>query len=117
MIEQRTKLPAGLLSAVARVESNFNPRAVNKKSGATGLFQFMPETAASLGFDPRDAKESALGAGVYLAHLLQQFGSLPMALAAYNWGPGNLAKYGAQKAPAETVDYVRTIMAEMGGAH
>lgn len=116
MIEERTKLPSGLLAAVARRESNFNPRAVNKKSGATGLFQFMPETAASLGIDPTDAKQSALGAGVYLAHLLRQFGSLPMALAAYNWGPGNLVKYGAQKAPPETIEYVRNIMAEMGGA-
>jgi hypothetical protein len=49
--------------------------------------------------------------GEYLAKMLKQFKELPLALAAYNWGPGNMAKYGYDKAPFETKDYVGNLLA------
>lgn len=76
-----------LLTAVATVESHFDPDA-RSGAGATGIMQLMPETAASLGVDPADAAENVSGGARYLASLLDEFGSTDLALAAYNAGPG-----------------------------
>jgi hypothetical protein len=115
-------VPASLALAQARQESSLNPNAYNPQSGATGLFQLMPATAAQLGVtNPLDPAQSAAGGTSYLAQLFNQFGSWDLALAAYDWGPGNLSKavatYGSSwlaHAPAETQNYVATILGNAG---
>jgi len=115
-------VPASLALAQARQESSLNPNAYNPKSGATGLFQLEPPTAAMLGVtNPLDPAQSAAGGTSYLAQLFNQFGSWDLALAAYDWGPGNLSKavatYGSSwlaHAPAETQNYVATILGNAG---
>lgn len=106
-----------LALAVAQRESGLNPNATSS-AGAQGVMQLMPATAASLGVtNPYDPTQN-INAGVrYLASLLSQYGGdTTKALAAYNWGPGNLnnaiAAYGGNwlsAAPAETQNYVAAI--------
>ncbi|MFI7596949.1 transglycosylase SLT domain-containing protein [Actinoplanes sp. NPDC049681] len=95
-----------LLAAVAKVESGYNPKAVSKV-GAQGLMQLMPATARGLGvhnaFDPQQAIN---GAAKLLSSHLKEFKSLPLALAAYNAGGGNVHKYGGIPPFAETQAYV-----------
>lgn len=107
-------VPPALALAVAQQESSFNPGAVSP-AGAQGLFQLMPATAASLGVtDPFDAAQSAQGGTAYLAQLYAQFGNWGTALAAYNWGPGNVSAYGAAAAPASTQAYVSSALSAAG---
>ncbi|MGK8932011.1 lytic transglycosylase domain-containing protein [Pluralibacter gergoviae] len=110
--EQRYGIPAGLLSAVIDKESGGNHAAVSSK-GAIGLTQVMPETARGMGYDPeqlRNSPEMQIDAGArYLKQMLDSHGSVPAALAAYNWGPGNVQKYQRgekNQVPQETVNYV-----------
>ena len=113
----KTGVPVSVLREMARKESSFNPNATNP-SGAQGLFQFMPATAKQYGVNVSDPNSSALGAATYIKQLQSQFGgSLSNALAAYNWGPGNLQKYGMQNAPPETQHYVSTIMGNLGAGY
>lgn len=98
-----------LLAAVAEVESRFNPSAVSPV-GAQGLMQFMPATAAQFGVDPFDPASSIDGAARYLRQLIDDLGSVELALAGYNAGPGNVRKYGGVPPFAETQQYVRTVL-------
>ncbi|WP_274519467.1 transglycosylase SLT domain-containing protein [Actinoplanes friuliensis] len=95
-----------LLAAVAKVESGYNPKAVSP-AGAQGLMQLMPATARGLGvhnsFDPQQAIN---GAAKLLSSHLKEFKSLPLALAAYNAGGGNVHKYGGIPPFSETQAYV-----------
>jgi hypothetical protein len=98
-----------LLVQVVRAESNFDTMAVSR-AGATGLTQLMPSTAADRGvtnvFDP----EQNLGAGAgYLRTMLDRFGSLTLALAAYNAGPATVERYDGVPPYRETRNYVRKI--------
>lgn len=103
---------------VARAESNLDPNTPDSSAGAIGLFQLEPATAAALGVDPRDVNQNIQGGITYLGQLLGQFsGSIPAALAAYDWGPTNVSKamtaYGANwisHLPAETTAYVTKIV-------
>ncbi|WP_432506840.1 transglycosylase SLT domain-containing protein [Kineococcus arenarius] len=113
--EGRYGLPAGLLSAVAKQESGYNPEA-KSPAGAIGLMQFMPGTARDVGIDPTDPMQAIDGAGKLLASHLKTFGSLEKALAAYNAGPGNVRKYGGIPPFTETQNYVKKIMANLGSA-
>ena len=97
-----------LLAAVAKVESGFDSTAVSS-AGATGLMQFMPATAAGLGVDPGDPASAVDGAARYLRQLTDRFGSTDLALAAYNAGPGTVARYGGIPPYAETQSYVRKV--------
>ena len=106
-------LPAKLLSRMAYQESRYNPAAVSPV-GAVGLMQFMPATAASFGLDPTDPQASIFAAAKYMRQLYDRFQSWPLALAAYNWGPGNVARKGIDQAPAETRDYVAQIGSDVG---
>ena len=103
-----------LLIAVAKAESNFNPNDVSH-AGASGIMQLMPGTAKSLGvknvFDPY---ENIMGGAKLLRDNIRSFGSVPLALAAYNAGPGAVKKYGGVPPYKETQDYVKKIMADLG---
>ena len=104
-----------LLSAVAKQESGYNPRAVSG-AGAQGLMQLMPGTARGLGvsnsFDPAQAVD---GAARMLRDLHNRFGRTDLALAGYNAGPGAVMKYDGIPPYPETRNYVRNVMAMLGG--
>lgn len=106
---------------VATAESGLNPNTGDSPSGAIGLFQLMPATAAQLGVDPRDPAQNIDGGVRYLRQMLGQFGDIAAALGAYNWGPGAVSgaigKYGADwlsHAPSETRNYVAKILGNLG---
>jgi hypothetical protein len=103
---------AKLLAAVAKVESGYNPRAVSP-AGAQGLMQIMPATAAGLGVDPLDPTQAVDGAARILAGNLREFGSVPLALAAYNAGGGAVRKHGGIPPFAETQAYVPKVQAAL----
>src|SRR3989441_2022473 len=107
----RYGVPARLVSAIIRVESSFNPRAVSSK-GARGLMQLMPETASVLGvrntFDPY---ENIDGGVRHLRGLIDRFGNnLALALAAYNAGEAAVTAYRGIPPYPETRDYVTRIL-------
>lgn len=98
-----------LLDALIVAESNYNPRAVSHK-GAVGLAQLMPKTAAGLGVaDSFDPAQNIDGGARYLREMLDRFGDVRLALAAYNAGPVAVEKYGGIPPYQETRQYVRTI--------
>ena len=104
-----------LLTAVARAESGFDAGA-RSPAGAQGLMQLMPATARSLGVDPLQPAQAVDGAARLLKSHLQRFGATELALAAYNAGPGAVAKHGGVPPYAETKAYVAKVMAELRGA-
>jgi membrane-bound lytic murein transglycosylase D len=110
-IESQYGLPQNLLCAVAYQESSFNPSAVNASSGATGMFQLMPCYYPNAGANWQADAATAASA---LAGYYNQFGNWQDALAAYNWGPGNLQSAGSPSLsclPSETQNYVQSIVA------
>ncbi|MGX1958456.1 transglycosylase SLT domain-containing protein [Serratia proteamaculans] len=113
-LEQQFNLPSGLLRSVATTESGGNQFAVSG-AGAKGLFQFMDATAKDMGLrggDVFDPEKSASAAAKYLSQLLKQTGgNLHEAIAAYNWGIGNVQKKGLGMAPEETRNYVPKVLA------
>lgn len=111
----RYGLPSGLLAAVAQVESGGNAEAVSP-AGAQGLMQIMPATARGLGVDPLDPSQAVDGAARLLRDHLKSFGSLELALAAYNAGPGAVRRHGGVPPFAETQGYVRKVSALLGGS-
>lgn len=104
-----------LLAAVAKVESGYDPTAVSS-AGAQGLMQLMPSTASGLGVNPFDPAQAIGGAAQILAGDLKTFGSVPLALAAYNAGAGAVQRYGGIPPYPETQNYVSTIMGLLGGS-
>jgi cell wall-associated NlpC family hydrolase len=111
--EKKYGLPSGMLAAVAQQESGGNANAVSA-AGAEGLMQLMPSTAASHGVNAFDANQAIDAAGSILAGDLSQFGSVQLALAAYNAGAGAVQQYGGIPPYTETQNYVRNITAMMG---
>jgi len=102
-------LPRWLVRSVMRAESGFQPRVVSPK-GAIGLMQLMPGTAQTLGADAKDPAQNADAGARYLRDLLQLYdGALWHALAAYNAGPGAVAKYKGLPPYAETLRYISRI--------
>lgn len=105
-----------LLEAVVWQESRWRPGAVSPK-GALGLGQLMPGTASELGVDPRDPDANLIGAARYLRALLDRFdNNVELALAAYNAGPGRVARAQAIPNIAETRAYVSEITARLTSA-
>jgi soluble lytic murein transglycosylase-like protein len=102
---------SNLVDAVAWQESRYNPRA-RSTSGAIGVMQLMPRTAQQLGVrNPHDVQQNVVGGTAYLRAQLERFGNnVPLALAAYNAGPGAVIKYGGIPPYRETQNYVRQIM-------
>jgi len=108
---RKNGLPVGFFTRLIWQESRFDPDAISP-AGAQGVAQFMPRTASSRGllnpFEPVDAlRESAS----YLNELLQSFGNFGLAAAAYNAGPGRLARWlsGQGELPSETANYVLAV--------
>lgn len=98
-----------LIRGVIQVESNFNASAQSPK-GAMGLMQLMPETARELGVsDPYNPEANIMGGTRYLKKLLTRYdGDVSLALAAYNWGMGNLENH-RNWMPQETKNYVNRV--------
>ncbi|WP_437609687.1 lytic transglycosylase domain-containing protein [Erwinia sp. V71] len=118
----------GLLNAVMMTESGGNPLAYNTASGATGAYQFMPDTARDMGLrvdsevDERlDPGKSRAAASIYMRQLLKRYGgNVDNALRAYNWGMGNVDKWIANGSdindlPKETRDYTGKVYGNMSG--
>lgn len=106
-------LPPALIKAIIRVESGYNPAATSPK-GAQGLMQLMPQTASEVAVsDPYDVEQNIWGGTRYLARLLARFNyRLPLALAAYNAGPGRVERRQDIPNIPETQHYVRQVCAE-----
>lgn len=104
---RRYGVDSGLIRAVIKAESNFNPRAVSS-AGAQGLMQLMPATARGLGVsDSFDPEQNVMAGTRFLKDLLRRYdGNIDEALAAYNWGPGRVDKHGTSHLPRETRDYL-----------
>ncbi|HFS7060323.1 TPA: transglycosylase SLT domain-containing protein [Klebsiella pneumoniae] len=117
-LEAMYNLPSGLLRSVAITESGGDQFAVSG-AGAQGMFQFMPGTARDMGLrgnDVFDPIKSAEAAARYLSMLLQKNGGdLGKALASYNWGIGNVQKYGMALMPQETRQYIPKVLSNMPG--
>ena len=104
-------LPETLIAAVIRAESAFQAYAVSPR-GACGAMQIMPETQKELGLkDPYDAEANVMAGSAYLRRQLDRFGTLELALAAYNAGPANVMKYGGIPPFPETREYLRRVTA------
>lgn len=101
-------VPEDLFLRLVQQESGWNPSARSNK-GARGLAQLMPGTAAKLGVDASDPIQNLEGGARYLRMMYNTFGSWRLALAAYNAGPGAVAKYGGVPPFRETTNYVRII--------
>ncbi|EMI7390948.1 transglycosylase SLT domain-containing protein [Klebsiella oxytoca] len=112
-LEQKYGLPSGLLNATYQKESG-GGKYLFSKAGALGPFQFMPGTAKDLGLegdDVFDLELSAEAAAKYYQMLLKRYnGDVAKAAAAYNYGLGNIDKKGLSNLPAETRDYIPSIL-------
>jgi|HubBroStandDraft_2_1064218.scaffolds.fasta_scaffold01964_3 soluble lytic murein transglycosylase-like protein len=116
-IERMIKLSAAdydvdpaLIEAIIENESGFDPHATSS-AGARGLMQLMPQTADALGVrDSYDARQNVRGGTRYLRSLLDRFGKVELAVAAYNAGPDAVRKYGGVPPYEQTRGYVRNVL-------
>ena len=106
---RETRLPLALLTAVARVESQFHPGALSK-AGARGLLQVMPTTAQELELDADHPAENVLAGARYLRLQFDRFHSSDLALAAYNAGPTAVDRAGGAPT-AGVMTYVANVTA------
>jgi Transglycosylase SLT domain len=113
--ERRYGIPENLLVRVAYQESRFRDDIITGKTvsyaGAVGIMQIVPRWHPEV--DPLDVSAAIDYAGKYLKSLYNRFGSWRLALAAYNWGQGNLSNKGIENAPRETRDYINQIAGDV----
>lgn len=106
---RRNDIPPELVAAMVHTESDFRPRLISHKS-AQGLMQIVPSTARILGVDdPFDPEKNVAAGTKYYRYLLDRFDDETMALAAYNAGEGNVARFGGIPPFAETRDYITRV--------
>lgn len=105
-------IPKQLFFNLVTAESNWDPMIVSPR-GAIGLAQLMPATAEELGVDPWDALENLEGGARYLSQQYEHFGTWELALAAYNAGPGAVARFDGIPPYEETQEYVEKILSEL----
>ena len=119
--ETQYGIPKDLLARQAYQESHFRSDIISgatvSPAGAQGIMQLIPRFYP--GVDPLDPAQAITAAAESMATYYRQFGSWALALAAYNWGPGNVAKHGGDSSswPAETQNYVAQITADVPGAN
>ncbi len=110
---QRWKIDTNMLAAIVSVESSWHTHALSY-TGAIGLGQLMPGTAATLGVNPRDPVQNLSGAARYLRGLLEHFGANPrryeLTFAAYNAGPKAVEEFGGIPPYGETQHYVLKVL-------
>ena len=103
--------PAIALS-IARTESGFRHEA-RSSHGAVGVFQLMPSTARRMGLNPYSLNDNIRGGIMYYKSMYKMFGSMELALATYNAGPGNVKRYNNTVPPyAETKRFISKIMTD-----
>lgn len=113
-------IPAGMLARLLWQESRYRPDIISGATrspvGALGIAQFMPATARDMGIDPLDPMQAIPAAARYLAQCFKWTGGndWAKALAAYNWGAGNVNKKGLANAPKETRNYYAGILGDLG---
>jgi soluble lytic murein transglycosylase-like protein len=119
--ESENGLPADMLARLLWQESRYREDIITGRVrspvGALGIAQFMPATAREMGIDPLNPAQAIPAAGRYLARLYRMFGSWSEALAAYNWGMGNVQRRGLDAAPSETRAYYQNILADVNAAN
>jgi len=115
-VAKHVSLDPNLIHSVVSAESAYQSDAVSH-AGAEGLMQLMPTTAADLGVkDSFDPQQNLLGGSRYLKQLLNKYdGDLDHALAAYNWGQGNVDRHGLEKMPEETRTYISRVRQKLQG--
>lgn len=113
---QRYNLPTNVFLSLIEQESGFNP-AARSRVGAIGLGQLMPGTAAELRVNPLDPEQNLEGSARYLRKMLDEFGTMELALAAYNAGPGRVRRAG-NTIPniRETREYVPSVLRRAGAS-
>ena len=113
-------IPATMLERLLWQECRYREDIITGRTrspvGAVGIAQFMPATAREMGIDPLNVPQAIDGAARYLARLYRMFGNWSEALAAYNWGMGNVQRKGLASAPRETRDYYTSILADVNAA-
>ncbi len=111
---KRHNVDADLLRSVMRQESGFKPCAVSV-AGAMGLMQIMPDTADMLKLDdPFDPQKNVDAGASFLKMMLDRYqGNVPLALSAYNAGPGKVDKAGGVPPIAETLQYLTNILGSL----
>ena len=108
---QRLGVDPHIALSIAKIESNFNTSAKSSR-GAIGLFQLTPSTAKKLGVNPYIVSENIEGGLKYYQMLYKKYGSMDLALAAYNAGPGNVAKYNGIPPFGATKCFIKNIKRE-----
>lgn len=113
-VEAQYGVPSSLLARVLDIESGYRPEiidgSIRSSAGALGIAQFIPRYHPTI--DPLDPASAIPAAGKYLSDLYAMFGTWPKAVAAYNWGLGNLKKHLSgeiPKLPNETANYLKKI--------